>query len=275
MFEGSVKSIDRHTFEKFRHIKTIDFEAYHFRKLIHSQGIEWMRSINTDVYINNSIYIDYKTARAVRILAGFYTGWTMEDLLPDKDFCLWRNFPFNQLIYVFPWQMWTDRKSYVFDRPTCLYLWLNRRTKTLEARKMWPPCDYASLLGRCNKTVEFQQRASFIWSMYDTRLASKGVQIVLSVLSNLVYVFGIVTNSLLVYLIWSKRTRDPFKELKQYPYLGTISIFNILILFINIFSWICDCKNTLDLFCPEIRKFVGVQFFKVTNFNLYYPVIRK
>lgn len=214
-----------------------------------------MRSLNYEANVDLS--------QVVKIFVGFWSGWRIKDFLPDKDFCVWKDFPFSQKILVHQWAYWR-KNSKMSLKPNCLYLWLNQETDPLLVEKVSPPCDFEKLLSRCNKTK--YHRDSFIWSVYDTKSISKRIQIVLSFSSYFIYVFGIITNSLLVYLIWSKKTRDAFKGLKHYPFLGAISIFNIIILFINSISWLSDCKDTLDLFCPQTRKYISVQFFKVKNF---------
>lgn len=246
-------------FRKLSYVNNIRFDAYYFRKLIHSQGIEWMR------LINNNLTVDL-----TYILVGFWSGLTIKDFLPDADFCLWKDFPLEQSLIINQWAYWESNRDEDLN-PSCLYLWLNQETNPLLLRKI-PPCDFKMLSRRCNKT-EFQQ-ASFIWSVYDTKLISQGIQIFFSISSYFIYVFGIVTNSTLVYLFCSKKTRDTFGTLKHYPYLCAISAFNIIILIINLLSWISDCKDTLDIFCPETRKYIPIQFFKV-KFNHFFIKIKK
>lgn len=194
----------------------------------------------------------------------------MKQVLPDMDFCLWKDFPFNQMIEIYIKWYGYDYFNYSRLKSTCLLYWLDRyKTNAMEeANNLSTPCDYDSFLKLCDKS-EFQVKSS-VWDWSDIKLVSKGIQIVLNVSIYFISLFGLVTNTILIYLIWNKTTRDIFKGLKHYQYLTIISIFNIIIILITIISWISDCKNTLDAFCPEIRKFLAIQFFKVITNSLIF-----
>lgn len=248
-------------FGKLVNLEFITFRAIYFKKLIHSQGIEWIRSINHNVRGNRTDDIKYDKIKAplFDIIIKFDLGWDMDDVIPDSDFCLWKDFPFEQFIKIR--MKYYGRKT--FTRKTCLWFWLDKKNDSQEARSRYPTCNYESFLKLCNKNQS--QVASRVWNLRDTKLVSKSIQILLIIVSKPLYIFGIVTNSILIYVIWGKRTRDEFKEQKQYAYLGVISIVNILILSIKLLSWISDCKDTLDLFCPNTRRLLFIQFFKVCH----------
>lgn len=240
---------------------TIQFKAHHFKNLIHRQGIDWICSINYGDYVNVSNQKEYEQwyEKKAEINVNLELGLWIEDVYPDTDFCLWKNFPFYQMVEIEKYDFQKIKNA--GRKLTCLYLWLNHYNykyyTTVNASYV---CDYDSFLRLCDKS---DYKASFFWSISDTRWFSKGVQIFLAVSSYFVNLFGLITNSILVYLIWNKTAKDIFKDLKHYQYLGMIAIFNLIILTIDILSWLSDCKKTLKLFCPETRRFIALQFFKV------------
>lgn len=170
---------------------------------------------------------------------------------------------------------WDEYVPYI-PRFSCTYLWLAQyflyvkdvkymSNYASERLKNWiieavnknePRCEFDKLIFLCN-------RNHFVWDMSDTKLLSKSIQIVLNISLYFISLFGIVTNLIVVNVIWNKKTKEIFKDLKHYPYLAAISVYNVIILVIQILSWISDCKDTLDLFCPSIRKYIAIQFLKV------------
>lgn len=262
--KNAIKRIDNKIFKSFRYLKQINLQASYFKKLIHTQGIEWIRSINHEVYVNVSDPSEYALNKEQIAYVAIIFNWgsTFEDVFPDSDFCLWSNFPFSQMVEINEIINYGTKFQYNFLKPTCLYWWLNQYYLLDKNKTAKVFCDYEKLLSLCDKN-DFRASFSFVWDMSETRSLSKGLQIFLTISSYLISVFGIITNSILIYLIWSKNTRDSFKCLKHYRYLGMISICNIIIFLIGIFSWISDCKETLQVFCPETRRFIAIQFFKV------------
>lgn len=61
----------------------------------------------------------------------------------------------------------------------------------------------------------------------------------------------------------NKKNADIFKGFKQFNYLCIISVYNLTILVINLLSWTSNCNLTYGILCPESRKLIAIQFFKV------------
>ena len=74
---------------------------------------------------------------------------------------------------------------------------------------------------------------------------------------------GLITNFIVVLVILKKENSELFKEYKQYTYLYLNSIICILISLIELFSWMTECFYPFEVFCPEIRELVAIQFFKI------------
>lgn len=186
----------------------------------------------------------------------------MRDVFPDADFCIWKDFPFNQMIDV-----WINvnyfnhlRPSTLDLDPSCTFLFVSRYYDMERAKPLIVSCNFERRLRLCEKSeYEIKQ----LWGIYDTRMILKNLRMVINTSSFPICILGVITNSMLIHLIWNEKTKELFKNLKQYPYLGIISIINTIMLIIQILSWTSDCKDTFDVFCPSTRRFIPIQFFKV------------
>lgn len=85
----------------------------------------------------------------------------------------------------------------------------------------------------------------------------------IKLLSYVLPLFGLLTNSIVILIIRRKSNADIFKSFKQFDYLCLISLFNILILIIQLFSWISDCNFIINIICLDIRKNVFIQLMRV------------
>ena len=72
-----------------------------------------------------------------------------------------------------------------------------------------------------------------------------------------------MTNLFVVIIIAHKDNKETFKDLKHYSYLWLNSLFNLIILIIWLLSWINECFYPFEAFCPEFRKVLFIQFFKI------------
>lgn len=257
-------------------------EAYYFRRLIHQQGIEWIRSINSKLRANATDPLDWQKYKAwiFQIIIKFTWPTNFADLFPNADFCLYVDYPFQQMVVLNHMILFKPYSLSPVDlrdfQLTCTFRWLAQYhvyflkhafnkidlNLTIEAANKLPPCNLEQLVSLCNTT---RFRVTKVWDMTDTKKLSKCLRIILLVSSYFISLLGIVTNSIVVVLISSKSNNEAFKEAKQYPYLRAISVYNVIILVIQITSWISDCKGTWDVFCPDLRKLIPIQFFKVKS----------
>ena len=129
-----------------------------------------------------------------------------------------------------------------------------------ESYKSITTCDFQYRLSLCKKST-YQTNSR--WGKGDYMVLNKKLQSVFKIGQYLIALFGIATNLLVVIIILHKKNKETFKELNHYSYLWINSLFNLLILTITILSWINECFYPFQVFCPEIRKFVFNQFFKI------------
>lgn len=280
LIHDSIKSIDRDLFRKLKKINFFQIDAYYFRKLLHKHGIGWIHSINSKLNVNLSDTRDVKRYRknVFQIVVKFFWSTLISDVFPDEDFCLYSNFPFHQLVVVSHhiWNYYTFKKSYNYNL-TCTFRWLAQyypilwnlvsgevmiyMNVTMTAESEMPSkCDFDRFIAACKKHP-FEARR--ILDLNDLKIGIKYIQVVLTISSYIISSFGIVTNTIFACIILNKKNEDLFKGLKQYPYLCAMSIFNCTILVIQIISWLSECKNIYDFFCPSTRRLVPIQFFKI------------
>jgi len=121
-------------------------------------------------------------------------------------------------------------------------------------------CSFEERLKLCNKS---NYQIKEIWGIDDSFFLNKRVQIVFKISKYLMSLTGIVTNLLVILVIWNKNNTDLFKQFRQYSYLWLNSLFNIFILVIEILSWMTECFYPFEVFCPEIRKLIFIQYIKI------------
>lgn len=284
----SVKSVDNEILGNLDNLYRIQFEGYFFRKLVHRQGIEWSRSINkplnVNIIINSSKNKELSLYKVYlfEVFVKLNWGTSVSNIFPDKDFCVYKDFPFYQLVFLFPY---FDRYTYTLNyvpQLSCTFRWFARFYKTLwpflyadtqvyinttvnayetSSSKANETCNFARLLANCHRNSHFKHR--HIWDLDDVFIINKYLEMIITVSSHVFSIFGIFTNSIFIYIVLSKKNEDMFKDLKHYPFLCAMCVCNLGILIIQVLSWMSECKNIQDIFCPPTSRLVPIQFFKV------------
>jgi hypothetical protein len=121
-------------------------------------------------------------------------------------------------------------------------------------------CDFQYKLSLCNKST---YQTKNWWGKIDFFILNKKLQSAFKIGQYLVALFGIATNLLVVLIMLHKKNKETFKDLNHYSYLWINSVFNLIILIITIVSWISECFYLFEVFCPEIRKVIFTQYFKI------------
>ena len=276
-----LNNINGDIFEHLKYLKTIDISDTIFRKINHKQGIKWIQQINHDVNVNLSNISDNNSShRAIQI--PLISSTYLKNNFPEEDFCIYVDFPFNQLVIVVytPW-LYIELFGYEnYENFTCTFLWLiqyygqylniykdnksqfNYLMKVFNSTeyKSISNCNFEQKIRSCNKS-NFQIKD--IWDESDFYILKTKLQIAFKVLLYPTAFLGLITNIIVVVVILIKENRELFTEYKQYSYLCLNSIFCIMISVIEILSWMNQCFYPFEVFCPEIRKLVAIQFFKI------------
>ena len=129
---GKVNNIDGRSLNELKRVHTIIFSKEHFRDMIHKNGIKWTNNLNTNIKINLSIssleeiknYYDIKTM--IKVYCTSYTPEIrLSKVFPDEDFCLYKDFPFSQLVIMMEYAEREKLYNLLETREyTCTYLWL-------------------------------------------------------------------------------------------------------------------------------------------------------
>lgn len=276
---GSVQSIESRIFSQLKHLWFVRLDADYFRKLANKQGIDWLRSINPILNVNLSDELDLSRHNEsfFRIYVEFFSSTKVASVFPDHDFCVYRDFPFQQLVVLSQYLRSNIIQVIIYNKPSCLYEWLTQYYETLSKHdktylhthlrlkraieSAYPQnCSFPKLIDNCKRNTF---KAKHLWDINDAKTFGKYLQVVLTISSHAISILGIFTNSIMIYIIVSRNNEDIFKNFKLYPYLCAMSAYNILILSIQLISWLSECKYIYDVFCPSTRRFVAVQFFKI------------
>ena len=306
---GSLKSISGNVFKNFNHFYILMMNPRIFRKINHKQGIEWIRQMNFGLNVNFSkepsdedhkhfsrtkviqftrtVFNKYKDTSPYKVL--------LPELLPDEDFCLYADFPFNQLVIVIESynDMLRGTRNVEFLEVTCTYLWLVQYYEYYEKYLSFDnngedidksikfirsqfnattfECDFEERISSCNKS-NYQRKD--IWDESDFFMLNKKAQTVFKISLYPVSLLGLITNFIVVLVILKKDNSDLFKQCKQYNYLYLNSIFCMLISLIELLSWMTECFYPFEVFCPEIRKLIAIQFFKIIFTECFVTLFR-
>ena len=131
MFNGPVNMIDENSFNRLLSLYEIAFEKEYYRDMIHKNGIKWIRDLNPDLDVNLSNFNEtmsklYRTILIQIESNGFTTEIRLSKLFPDEDFCLYKDFPFNQLVILLESTAKQNVLALLNSTRyyTCTYLWL-------------------------------------------------------------------------------------------------------------------------------------------------------
>ena len=275
-----VNTIHQDLFLIFKNLSNILLKLEYTRSLMHKNGIEWIKNINKDVNcdLNNitqiSEYVNNKSLKFIYHDAEYSPSSShLREVFPDEDFCLYKDFPINQLVVVYKYTAEMPRpRKYI----GCTYLWITRSYKDLakiytrdeifksildsEEYKSISRCNFDERLKLCNKS-NFEHR--HLTTPYEIAQIMTTVYVILNILSYIIAIIGLVSNILIIITISSKINEADFKEFKQYDYLRLNSICNCLYLLIHFTTWLNTCIYPYQVFCPVVRKTVFMQYFYI------------
>lgn len=253
------------------------------RRFFQKNGIKWTRSINPETNVDLSQPQDKlldipltkpnksRTYFLIEVLT--FLTLTVNEVFPDEDFCLYNDFPFEQLVIV-SFYMDNLQLENIKNNKTkisCTYAWLARYHSVVsyflkKDEPNWPSiaihhtCDFRRMLNRCAKSSFVRPQVR----KYNTIKELKAsFEIILLILFYFASFGGIITNMIVIIVILSKKNAENFGDLKQYSYLVWNSVFNVAILTIQLMSWFAECSPPNDFLCLDTRKYVASQFFKV------------
>ena len=157
----------------------------------------------------------------------------MSKVFPDKDFCIYKNYPFDQLVFTYQHcPNCYDNKSIEFLEKinpsySCTYIWINQFYHYIkyiymhdrvgmnnlnifinsDSFKNSNSCDFSRRLNLCNRS---KYHLKNVWGTYDYAILNKKIQIAVKILTYLVSLFSIATNIIVIRIIFAKHIRLRF-----------------------------------------------------------------
>ena len=288
LFDGVINSIETDLFRSFERLKSIEFNPVSFLEVVRKQGIKWIRSINYQLKVNLSDLKSVKSFMSKSVEIKFTVKNVFDfqhnpkaQQFYDEDFCLFAEYPFNQLVIVHQLleksdlsctNIWIIQYYSIYYKATNrsdLRNMLNKSLQTvLKDKSVSTKCDFVTRLRKCDKKPLKTTNENNI--AFDLMVIS---QFLLVVFTPLISFIGIVTNLQTVVTIINKKNRIELKE-KHYTYMAINSISNILILLIQISSLINECQYPFGIFCSSVRKYKFVQYFKIIVVETFSSFLR-
>ena len=294
---GEINSIEKDTFKSFKQLRTIYFETTFFGKLSR-KGIEWISSINFDLNVNlsNRSELDLyaKQAKFINLQINLvYNDLSYIKIFENEDFCLFKDFPFNQLIIFRIYENFKDSKELMRQKYSCTVQWIlqyhhlyaqypnmgiNRRIYSdfLTSNKenisfKFEKCDFEKMIDNCNRK-KFITRDNE-WTINDTKETIIVIEFILIILLPIICFIGLVINIIIIYTLYIKDNKNNLKTV-QYSYLKMVSVSNIMVLIISILSPLYECQSyqsnliiennkEIGIYCSPYHKLIFVQYYKI------------
>jgi hypothetical protein len=203
-------------------------------------------------------------------------------LFPDEDICLFKDFPFQRLIY--PLIILSEK-----DKCTCLLLWLSRYNNYSPGGYDPCPnrnkiCNYTQMLNKCD-LYKFKRRLSTIsqheydnfyseykdeQTRYNQRLADV---IVYNFLFPIIGFIGFVLNLLNVLVLTNKKCEKDLNK-SLYKFMLFNSILSCLICFTSVFQFSVRCTTSSGRFCVDTEYYPFARYFFLIAFNYLVSVLK-
>lgn len=294
---GFVSQLNGDFFREMSALKMINFQSIYFHKMIHKVGgIEWSKQINRHINVTNfsdpnsfdSSFLNDNGFLIQISCEPFAEEFTIANVFPNEDICIYRDFPFRQLailIRICKQAVTASLMSNNNREFSCTYLWLIQYferfaqvmnssqgieltdsffdtlvSQSEEYRARRDTCEFTRRLAICDKS-HFATRDFF--GKNDWLVLNKILLVVFKIFTYVVSFAGLVTSFLVLATIFHKDNSDLFNQFKQYSYLNILSIFSVFILTIHLLSWTTECFYPFRVFCPKIRRTLFFQFFRI------------
>jgi hypothetical protein len=199
-------------------------------------------------------------------------------LARDEDFCLFKDFPFDQMVFLLIYEF-----TKTLQNLSCTLVWLMKdyhlyykSFKRLGEPNFWNKAyvnifqegNWTEMVEKCNfgKRIEncaserFEYKSK--WSKNDTKEIVILIEFMIIFIIPLVGLFGLLTNSFIVYVVSLVENKE-YLNAKQYSYMRIASIANALVCFISMFTPIYQCQSSDGIYCSSVYDLVFTQYFRI------------
>ena len=298
---GVVNSIQGEVFFHLTKLRFIYLYIENIRQFLGNSDENWWNCINILVYIdlNNLNQVEKNLDRSVMLEIvqknsnlNSRLSFTKAYTFPDEDFCLFRNFPHNKLVYPLIVSsvkiectctiIWLIQYSSLYFMPDYEYFrvneyvidyrsvygdeYINHTSKAClnkDLKKKIQKCKFQDRLKNCEK-FPIKLAPSFIFSDIGVFFLIKWVELVLFIfLIPAICLLGLITNLLSILTLKQNLKSKKEKEPAMYSHILFNSIFNFIYCGLNLVKLINVCISDISPFCSSIYQWHSSQYFKL------------
>lgn len=281
--EGKFNRIQQNTFVNFTKLKLIRLDIYFARNLLH-KGFVWIRAINDNIkvkledrdqvlkFVNKAIVIDINHPESV--MKDFLQ--TANEVFPDEDFCLYVNFPFDQLVRLSV----SDgiNRNFLFNF-TCTYHFIRRqnrflydyflvlyfRESILHDFENISHCNFDQMSKNCNSN-NFQ--LDFDYQIFRQYIIIFDF-ITLIIINPTICIIGLILTLSIVFFLKQNKLKP-----SHYLFFITYSILCFIYFLLTLSGLVNECPFHNGIFCSKLWTLKYAQLYKIFVLNFINGTIK-
>ena len=293
VIQGVLYDIESDIFKDFK-LRTLELNIENLKDFFH-RGTSWMKSLNLHSSIHEAKQNLKKNSMIIRF--GYPTSYGLFNKMyeyPDEDFCLFKHFPHERLVFpalIFSKKMncsctmsflvqnnllfWNEPNEVFNDKEYLYYhnyLALTNYNATFQycSSQMYnstaKSCDFVRMIDNCNRTNFESATVSSFFLRNDTDVHFLIIWvkfILLILLKPLFCLVAVVTNVLVILVITNKKQKKLFKDL-MYKLIILNAVFNICYSAIMALKLLNECLfYTSTIFCSSVYQWHLSQYVKI------------
>jgi hypothetical protein len=289
---GIVYSIENDLFSHFKKMKLIILNIENFSAFFQS-GLKWMRYLNDDLNVDLNNTKIFEASKARTVIVQFFDPKLVFNVpyeYPDTDFCLFKDFPHNQLVYpaiivakrvtcsctiyfliqhskqylnddfsFYKFKLVIDY-PYKFESYSIRYC-LKEENYTEKIKE----CNFEKMTENClGITYNPNRKFTFSGNLNNSYHLEWLHLIIQVIMKGILCIVGVITNFLIIIVI---RKLDPkILENSMYKHMRMNSIFNIIYCLLSIFSLLIllgVCIDEETFYCLKNGTSEAIQYYKI------------
>ena len=307
LVSGVIESIQTDLFAHFKSLKFFCLFLDNLDRFLHNSDNSWMKYLNNEVNVdlNNMNEVDKYMRSSFKIeitsksknTNGSKYSFQNSYLYPDADFCLFKHFPHEHLVYPVFFSgdriqctctiMWliqyygmygrrSDLSTYLvqfyvmndyFNHTilVCVDGQLNSRIKS---------CNFAKRLKDCNRS-DFVIRKTNPITDEEIFFKIKWIEMIVFIfLQPIICFVGIITNLLSILTLKQHLNSKKEKDKKMYKHIFINSIFNLIYCILTLLKLINVCIFQISSFCSSLYVYESSQYFRIIIIYFFGNVIK-
>ena len=298
---GIVYGIQSDLFSHFTKIKLIILNIDNFQEFFQN-GLKWMHLLNQDLNVNLSIASEFNENIKRVIIVQFFDPklpFNKAYEYPDKDFCLFKDFPHTQLIYpsiivakhvectcTIYWLIQYSKyylnedfsfyeTNFLIDYPYKFESYSIRYClKDIGFLNASLKCKFEDKLHSCHKRNSIFYHKMFELSgnlnvLYKFQWMQYLIGVIFQALFSLIAIF---TNSLTIYVV--RNMDKKYQKNRMYKHILVNSSFNILYSLLRLLSLMSICIYPRTSFCSRVEKYQATQYSRIYLGHLLENAVR-